>query len=1487
MKKKFTFLIAALMLLTMISQPTRLWGQTYKKVTSAPTGTATWDGEYLLVYENGSTAYVWTGVDAVSCYVTASISSGTISKPDNAVSLTIASMTGGYSIRVNGGDYNGKYTSNNGSSNGIKFNQNAVANTLTYESSATTISCGSKKFRYNKDNNNWRFRYFGSEQQKVQLYKKAYTVTYNNNGGSGTMTDTNSPYFENSTVTTKTNAFTNGTQSFTGWNTEANGSGTPYAAGDNFTITENTTLYAQWASSSPTLSVEPEEAKTFTYSHGNGPSEEQMFQVTLVNSSNDITVSVESDDDVFEITDDMEYGVSDLTISSEDNFTVRLAEGLDIGSYSGTITITSEGATSIEIDLSGTVLGYSVTYNGNGNTGGSVPTDSEAYEKNETVTVKSNSGSLVRTGYTYGGWNTKDDGMGNNYTAGTGTFNITTNTILYAKWSINTHAYTLTKTGETEHATVKLKNGDVVIGASETIPYNTEVTIDVTPEDGYGYTVSVKDSEDNEVTVTDNKFYMPDNTVTVMVNVVRLFAITTSATHGTIGVYQSSKPAGDTVRLKVTPNSGYALVGLKIKKTEGGSDTDIVPEYNNELKRYIFTMPAYGVTVKGVFDATNEVTYDFSAIDFSDWDNGYNERSVSYPIATVTFAAASKQNSGSTIDDIPVTKGSDVSLVMKKSGGVTKKITGATFVCRQWGTKTQTITLHYSTDAGSSYSSTSVTSSNFTISKTDLATGTDAVKITFSSSSNQVGIESATILIKGDAHSITCADDLPGGSISSDPTSASQGETVELTATPEANYALDSWTVTYTAGEEIFSIPVTDNKFTMPNFAVNVTASFRSARDLTVQYSINGTIDDGLEQEVTEGESVYIKGIPNGVTPTGYTFAGWSASASDLSTLLAADDSYTPSDNVTLYAVFTATKPAQFTLSITTSDFNTTSYDANNNAKTTAAYAVSGETMNVTWTSNQVMQSGGMQWQKNNGYIYNSTDLGTIKSVTVTSSEGSFTTLYGTSENTGCASSTVGNGYFKTSVGGATGKTSEVKVTFVKSITRKFTRIIDEDVDVITTITLTAPAIIESGQTLTIEDGGILNAGNYLTIDGGTLVIEDGGQLILSDDASVQATVKNSTAASTETKTYDIQWNAISSPVDNVVVTSFVKGDTHNVYRYDEKTVYWQEYRGTNGFNNLQNGRGYIYRSTESGIEFQGEVITGTVSCADYLSYACDNNRYIGFNLIGNPFTHDITWSNLTTKTNISSAGFFLLGADGNWSAQTTSETIAPMQAFLVQATEGSPVINISNTAGKGDDRYGNDQIQFTVNNSEYSDVAYAIFREGHGLNKIEHRNDNIPMLYIINDDKDYAIAEMPDNTNVINLGFKARAIGQYTLSLNAEGRYSYMHLYDKLTGSDVDMLLDNSYTFVGSPSDRNDRFVLRLNYNAANIDTESDIFAYQNGADIIISGTGELQIFDIMGHQVSTQRINGVETINVSTQGVYILRLVGTEIKTQKIVVR
>lgn len=82
-------------------------------------------------------------------------------------------------------------------------------------------------------------------------------------------------------------------------------------------------------------------------------------------------------------------------------------------------------------------LQYTVTYNGNGNTSGSVPVDSDSpYTYEETVTVLGNSGSLVRTGYSFIGWNTENDGSGTSYVAGS-TFDIDDDVTLYAAWGEN------------------------------------------------------------------------------------------------------------------------------------------------------------------------------------------------------------------------------------------------------------------------------------------------------------------------------------------------------------------------------------------------------------------------------------------------------------------------------------------------------------------------------------------------------------------------------------------------------------------------------------------------------------------------------------------------------------------------------------------------------------------------------------------------------------------------------------------------------------------------------------------------------------------------------------------------------------------------------------------------------------------------------------------------------------------------------------------
>ncbi|WP_445718394.1 putative Ig domain-containing protein [Flavobacterium sp.] len=88
---------------------------------------------------------------------------------------------------------------------------------------------------------------------------------------------------------------------------------------------------------------------------------------------------------------------------------------------------------SFEVTYTSGASTYNVTYDGNGNDSGSVPVDATVYNFGESVTVLGNSGSLVKTGFAFNGWNTASDGSGTAYVAGN-TFSISANTTLFAQW---------------------------------------------------------------------------------------------------------------------------------------------------------------------------------------------------------------------------------------------------------------------------------------------------------------------------------------------------------------------------------------------------------------------------------------------------------------------------------------------------------------------------------------------------------------------------------------------------------------------------------------------------------------------------------------------------------------------------------------------------------------------------------------------------------------------------------------------------------------------------------------------------------------------------------------------------------------------------------------------------------------------------------------------------------------------------------------------
>jgi uncharacterized repeat protein (TIGR02543 family) len=83
---------------------------------------------------------------------------------------------------------------------------------------------------------------------------------------------------------------------------------------------------------------------------------------------------------------------------------------------------------------------YTVQYDPNGATGPSfvytsipAPQYMSPYTGTTSITISGNTGSLVKTGFTFSGWNTQADGLGTDYAAGA-TYNGGASLLLYAKW---------------------------------------------------------------------------------------------------------------------------------------------------------------------------------------------------------------------------------------------------------------------------------------------------------------------------------------------------------------------------------------------------------------------------------------------------------------------------------------------------------------------------------------------------------------------------------------------------------------------------------------------------------------------------------------------------------------------------------------------------------------------------------------------------------------------------------------------------------------------------------------------------------------------------------------------------------------------------------------------------------------------------------------------------------------------------------------------
>ncbi|MED5017977.1 InlB B-repeat-containing protein [Paenibacillus chibensis] len=314
--------------------------------------------------------------------------------------------------------------------------------------------------------------------EDVMLYAQwipAYKVIYNENSGTGYLPPVdNNLYEEGETVTVKAGAMLRKNYKFNDWNTAPDGTGIHYAANNTFKMgTKDVVLYVEWV---PAYKV--------TY-NGNGhtgsgiPNDTTLYEVGATVTVKDPSSMVRPNY-LFAGWNTMADGTG-MSYAFRDTFPMGTDNVVLYAQWIPT---------------------YTVTYNGNAYSGGSLPTDITKYLQGATVTVKG-SGTLFRTYYTFAGWNTKSDGTGTGYAPNDTFLMGTANVILYAQWrgipasvgisgvdSITVHASGSVHAGYT--ATVKNQAGTVLKDEKVTWSLTTATT-----------SVSV-DAVTGEVTVTSD-----------------------------------------------------------------------------------------------------------------------------------------------------------------------------------------------------------------------------------------------------------------------------------------------------------------------------------------------------------------------------------------------------------------------------------------------------------------------------------------------------------------------------------------------------------------------------------------------------------------------------------------------------------------------------------------------------------------------------------------------------------------------------------------------------------------------------------------------------------------------------------------------------------------------------------------------------------------------------------------------------------------------
>lgn len=440
--------------------------------------------------------------------------------------------------------------------------------------------------------------------------------------------------------------------------------------------------------------------------------------------------------------------------------------------------------------------------------------------------------------------------------------------------------------------------------------------------------------------------------------------------------------------------------------------------------------------------------------------------------------------------------------------------------------------------------------------------------------------------------------------------------------------------------------------------------------------------------------------------------------------------------------------------------------------------------------------------------------------------------------------------------------------------------VVDEDATV-SSLTMTY------GSSISVNDGKTLAATESISNTYDTRInLGEGAQLVNPTEGTYFSMNKEIIGYG---NSEDGGWYTIATPQKGGMALSQLTTGSYDLYVYHEPMHYWLNQKNSdNGITMLENGIGYLYASQNTRtLTFDGQAKASNAEISTALTNSASAGRLRGFNLIGNPFTNDVAINSLKLKGTTLSAYYKV--SNGNALMAYTdadNEPIRPSEGFFVQGEAGTVSFNASS---RGNVANGYVRLVLT-HNGKMLDRAYLKTVEGDGLTKLR-MDDAMAELYFRNGEADFAVAPNKEDEVEYPLCFKTKRNGFFTIDatlLNAQ--CDYLHLIDNLTGADVDLLAMPTYAFEAKTSDYPSRFKLVLLDKTVDGPHQETFVHFHNGKCVITTEReATMQIVDVFGRILRSEQVQGTceKQMNVAP-GVYVIRLLNDDgVKSQKVIIK